>query len=148
MSSVSLHLPQTDDKKLQFHHRIRSLFFLLLFLYHPLRSFPLRSSLLPLLLFLPSPLLFLAGVASAAVPPEASQEVRPEAAEGAGVATGPVRCSDVLLQPAGKEEGTLAVFAVVRSFNIVGTHHVTDGETCNDMRGEKDELLRRTKVDL
>lgn len=69
--------------------------------------------------------------------PEASQEVRPEAAEGAGVAAGPVGGADVPLQPARQEEAALAVLAAVRPLDVVATHHVTDGETCGDTDDNK-----------
>lgn len=114
--------------------------FLLLRFYHHFSSpsFPLCPCFLPLLLVLlsfllsssSSPLLFLPGIAATAVPPEPPQEVGPEAAEGAGVASGPVSRSDVLLQAAGQEEGARAVLAAVGTLHVVAAHHVADGKTC------------------
>lgn len=60
----------------------------------------------------------------------------PEAAEGAGVASGPMSRTDVLLQPAGQEEGVLAFLTSVRALHVVAAHHVTDGKTCKDTRRE------------
>lgn len=78
-----------------------------------------------------------ASIAAAAVPLEAAQEVGPEAAEGADVASGPVGRGHVLLQPAGQEEGELAVFTAVWTLHIVAALHVGDGEACEDMHGDK-----------
>lgn len=63
--------------------------------------------------------------------------MRPEAAEGAGVAAGPVGGADVPLQPARQEEAALAVLAAVRPLDVVATHHVTDGEPCGDTDEDK-----------
>lgn len=109
--------------------------------YHPLcppSSPPCSSLLLLYTLFLPLILLFLPsshflllpGVAAAAVPPEPPQEVGPEAAEGAGVASGAVSRSDVLLQVAEQEEGAFALLTAVRTLHVVVAHHVADGKTC------------------
>lgn len=67
--------------------------------------------------------------------------MRPEAAEGAGVAAGPVGGADVPLQPARQEEAALAVLAAVRPLDVVATHHVTDGETCGDTDDNKNKSI-------
>lgn len=59
-----------------------------------------------------------------------------EAAEGAGVASGPMSRADVLLQPAGQEEGELTFPAAVRSLHLVAALHVAGGKTCRDKRRE------------
>lgn len=68
-------------------------------------------------------------IAAAAVPLEAAQEVGSEAAEGADVASRPVGRGHVLLQPAGQEEGEVAVFTAVWTLHIVAALHVRDGKT-------------------
>lgn len=128
-----------------------SIIIIFLFFYHlshssswPLLSFPLLPFVLCLLLnlyvlSLPSSQLALLalpptlpGIAAAAVSFEAAQEVGPEAAEGAGVASRPVGRGHVLLQAAGQEEGELAVLTAVRTLHLVAALHMCDGETCED----------------
>lgn len=70
------------------------------------------------------------GVAAAAVPLEAAQELGAEPAEGAGVAARPVRLPHVLLQAAGQEEAPPTLLAGVRALHLVGAQHVADGKAC------------------